>query len=92
MDLKQWLEANSLGKYAALFAENEIDFDVLPYGSDVAHDTPISTQYDQYGVLFSGPSAPRVVGALPPPARRALGLGQRCAFVHRFAADRRRSP
>jgi class 3 adenylate cyclase/tetratricopeptide (TPR) repeat protein len=30
MDLKQWLEVNGLGKYASLFAENEIDFDLLP--------------------------------------------------------------
>ncbi len=30
MDLKHWLDANGLGKYAQLFAENEIDFDLLP--------------------------------------------------------------
>jgi hypothetical protein len=30
MDLKRWLDANGLGKYEALFAENEIDFDLLP--------------------------------------------------------------
>jgi predicted ATPase/class 3 adenylate cyclase len=30
MNLKDWLESNGLGKYAELFAENEIDFDLLP--------------------------------------------------------------
>ncbi|HUU74370.1 MAG TPA: adenylate/guanylate cyclase domain-containing protein, partial [Burkholderiales bacterium] len=30
MELKDWLETNGLGKYAELFAENEIDFDLLP--------------------------------------------------------------
>ncbi len=29
MDLKVWLESNGLGKYAELFAANEIDFDLL---------------------------------------------------------------
>jgi len=30
MNLKDWLESNGLGKYAELFAENEIDLDLLP--------------------------------------------------------------
>jgi len=30
MELGAWLETNGLGKYADVFAENEIDFDVLP--------------------------------------------------------------
>ena len=30
MDIKQWLEGLSLGRYAQSFAENHIDFDVLP--------------------------------------------------------------
>ncbi len=30
MELSAWLETNNLGKYAEVFAENEIDFDVLP--------------------------------------------------------------
>lgn len=29
-DIAAWLEALDLGKYAAVFAENEIDFKVLP--------------------------------------------------------------
>ena len=29
-DMRQWLEQHGLGKYAELFAENEIDFEVLP--------------------------------------------------------------
>ena len=30
MNLKDWLESHGLGKYAELFAENEIDLDLLP--------------------------------------------------------------
>jgi class 3 adenylate cyclase len=30
MDLKHWLDENGLGKYAELFAANEIDIDLLP--------------------------------------------------------------
>jgi class 3 adenylate cyclase len=30
VDIKQWLEGLSLGRYAQSFAENDIDFDVLP--------------------------------------------------------------
>ena len=30
MNLNDWLESNGLGKYAELFAENEIDLDLLP--------------------------------------------------------------
>ena len=30
MELKNWLDANGLGKYAELFAESEIDLEILP--------------------------------------------------------------
>ena len=29
-DVGRWLEQNGIGKYADVFAENEIEFDVLP--------------------------------------------------------------
>ena len=30
IDIRRWLEQHGLGKHAELFAENEIDFEVLP--------------------------------------------------------------
>lgn len=39
-----------------------INFDVFPDGANVADGTSVTSQYAQWGVLFSGPSAPRANG------------------------------
>ena len=33
-DLSRWLDRLGLGQYAAVFAENDVDLDVLPYLTD----------------------------------------------------------
>ena len=40
----------------------DINFDQFPDGSNVASGTPITNQYAEWGVLFSGPSGPEANG------------------------------
>ena len=53
-DVKSWLVKHSLGKYAEVFAKNEIDFRALPRLSEedlIAMDLPLGTRRNQKAAI-----------------------------------------
>ena len=80
-DITQWLEGLGLGQYAEVFAENDVDFEVLPNLSDdnlipitagyrtyaCATDTAICACFVQFvGWMFSGKKTPDQLGKPAP--------------------------
>ena len=85
-DIERWLASLALGKYAEVFAENDVDFEVLPELSD--------DELKELGVsLGHRKKLLKAIAALEgvpaPVADAATGPGQRAADRPRAEAERR---